>query len=98
MSRVGGAALDALAADFSWLPGEPLEQLLQHYTSRGAERLHGLCGKHECVCSKYTCICAGGKTAGVCESIQSSTSPAEAGRMGATQKGSGGGGGSGKGA
>jgi len=41
VARVGGAALTAIAADFSWLAGEPMERLLQQYTSRGKGQ-----GKH----------------------------------------------------
>lgn len=35
VARVRGAPLDSIAADFGWLQGEPMAQLLQHYTSRG---------------------------------------------------------------
>jgi hypothetical protein len=35
VAHVGSAPLDAIAADFSWLMGEPMQQLLQQYRNRG---------------------------------------------------------------
>jgi hypothetical protein len=35
VSRVGSAPLDTLSADFAWLAGEPMQQLLRQYAGRG---------------------------------------------------------------
>lgn len=35
VAHVGSAPLDAIASDFAWLQGEPMQQLLQQYAGRG---------------------------------------------------------------
>lgn len=54
VARVTSAPLASIAQDFAWIPGEPMGQLLQHYTSRGeAEGRVVRRGGCRCICAPY---------------------------------------------